>query len=185
MELYLKVINKLIMELELDTHSIILIGHSMGGAICMGYFLEYNHVDGLILIGTGAKLRVNPMIFEILKNDFNMALDNLDSMCLYKKTKEITEFLRQEALKTPAESYISDFNICDNFNIMNHLNEVHIPTLILCGEKDLMTPVKYSEYLHEKIENSSLYVIPKSSHDVYIEKADEINNYIEAFVSNI
>lgn len=174
--------------MELDSDSNILIGHSLGGAISMSYYLEYNDIDdinGLVLIGTGAKLRVNPMIFEVLKKDFNMALDNLDSMCIYKKSKEIKEFLHQEALKTPAESYIRDFKICDNFNIMDHLNEFDIPTLIICGEKDVMTPIKYSEYLHEKIENSSLYIIPKTSHDVYIERADEINNYIEAFVSSI
>ncbi|MBD3227892.1 MAG: alpha/beta fold hydrolase [Candidatus Lokiarchaeota archaeon] len=189
MNLFLQVINKLINHLRLD--SVILIGHSMGGAISMSYLLEFYEVDALILIGTGAKLKVNPLIIEVLTKNFKLALEQIDSIAIYSKSKskqkldEIKDFLRQEALKTPPETHINDFQICNQFDIMDKLNEIEVPTLIICGERDLLTPIKYSDYLHKKIKNSILYKVPETSHCVYIEQADLVNEKIKEFINSI
>ncbi|MFX0108529.1 MAG: alpha/beta fold hydrolase, partial [Candidatus Hodarchaeota archaeon] len=50
----------------------ILSGHSMGGALTQLYAMEKpERLKGIILIGTGARLRVNPMIFDLLENNFD------------------------------------------------------------------------------------------------------------------
>ncbi|MHA1270075.1 MAG: alpha/beta fold hydrolase [Candidatus Helarchaeota archaeon] len=183
MELYLNALNLLIS--NINSRQFFLTGHSMGGAICMAYNLKYNNLNGLILIGTGAKLKVNPLIFEVLNKDFKTALDHLDSISLYSKSKEYKEFLREEALKVPAETFINDFKICNSFNIMDQLDKINIPTLIICGEKDLLTPVKYSNYLHEKIKNSQIHIIPKAGHCVYFEKSKIVNELIKKFIKSI
>ena len=55
-------------ELRLD-HPIIA-GHSLGGAVALMMGLEYgSQLGGLILIGTGARLRVLPSLLEAAKND--------------------------------------------------------------------------------------------------------------------
>jgi pimeloyl-ACP methyl ester carboxylesterase len=53
------------------------------------------------------------------------------------------------------------------------------------GADDRMTPVKYSQYLHEKIVNSSLVVIPDAGHNVMLEKHREFNAAVEAFLDSL
>ncbi|MFW9921027.1 MAG: alpha/beta fold hydrolase, partial [Candidatus Thorarchaeota archaeon] len=49
----------------------ILGGHSMGGALTQLYALKHpEKITGILLVGTGSRLRVNPMIFEMLKSNF-------------------------------------------------------------------------------------------------------------------
>ena len=183
MNLYLEIINKLIFELKLKW--IILAGHSMGGAICMSYFLKYNDLKGLILIGTGAKLKVNQVIFDMLEKNFESALEHLDSIALYSKSKEIKRFIKNESLKTSAKTYINDFKICNEYDIMNKMDKLEILTLVICGEKDLLTPIKYSNYLNEKIKNSKYFKIPKAGHDVHIEQPEMVNQLIINFINSI
>lgn len=189
MNLYLQVINKLINQLKLDL--IVLVGHSMGGAISLSYFLEFNNLVGLILIGTGAKLKVSPLIIEVLSNDFEVALKQIDAIAIYAKSKtkkrleELRSFIRQEALKTPSEIHVNDFQICNKFDIMDRLDRINVPTLIICGERDLLTPLKYSNYLHEKIKNSIFYTIPDTSHCIYIEQENLVNEKIKEFTNSI
>ncbi|MHA1230757.1 MAG: alpha/beta fold hydrolase [Candidatus Helarchaeota archaeon] len=183
MDLFLRTIDMLIK--YINSEKIVLCGHSMGGAISMKYYLEYDKIDALILIGTGAKLKVSPMIFETLTTNFESALQYLDSIAIYIRSKEIKDFLHKEAIKTRQEIYINDFHICNNFNIMDQLDQLTIPTLIICGEKDVLTPVKYSKYLNEKIKNNICHIIPKSGHDVHIEKPEVVNKLIKEFMESI
>ena len=49
-----------------------LMGHSMGGALSQLYALSNpNNLGGIILVSTGARLRVHPMIFDLLDNNFD------------------------------------------------------------------------------------------------------------------
>ena len=34
---------------------------------------------------------------------------------------------------------------------MKEVENIDLPTLIICGEEDELTPVKYSQYLHSRI----------------------------------
>src|ERR1700740_1179926 len=53
---------------ELHLSAPIIAGHSLGGAIALTMALEYaSELSGLILIGTGARLRVLPAILEEAK----------------------------------------------------------------------------------------------------------------------
>ena len=66
---YARVVHDIVFgELQLD-HPIIA-GHSLGGAIALMMALEYGpELGGLILVGTGARLRVHPALLEAAKNE--------------------------------------------------------------------------------------------------------------------
>ncbi len=60
---------------------------------------------------------------------------------------------------------------------------IEVPTLILVGEEDRITPVSLSEILHDLIPRSELQVIRKAGHLANAEQAQDFNMAIESFLS--
>jgi len=182
LELYVEVLNTLIDSLKLK--EVILAGQSLGGAVIQSYYFKYpENVSALVLIGTGARLRVLPSTFDILKKDFQEFLKYSPIGAFYKKTsKEITDYYIQEASKTEGEVFYDDFSICDKFDVMDKMNLIKIPCLIICGKDDKLTPPKYAMYFNDKIEQSELILIDRAGHIVMLEKPDEVNQAIEEFI---
>ena len=79
-----------------------------------------------------------------------------------------------------AASYIfyRDLAACDIFDFMPRLQEIHLPTLIICGTNDTATPVKYSQYLHDHIAGSTLRIIADTGHYVLREQPEAVNQAI-------
>ncbi len=65
---------------------------------------------------------------------------------------------------------------------MNTINSISLPTLIICGKEDALTPPKYAEFLQKKIKNSTLVLIEDSGHVPLLERPEEVNNAIEKFI---
>ncbi len=183
LDLYVKVVESLIKELNLT--NVILAGHSLGGAIALATFFKTpTKIDALILCATGARLRVSPVIFEAIKNgDF---LEYLPVGAFYRKTsREIIDPYIEHSKDITPEVVCMDYSICDSFDVMEKISSIHVPCLILCGHSDILTPVKYSQYFHDKIEKSTLHIIKKAGHMVTLEKVEETNRYIADFIEKI
>jgi len=184
LNLYVEVVHQLIKTLKFE--SVILCGHSLGGAIVQQYYFTYpKEVLGLILCNTGGKLRVAPFILDSLKNNFSKFLDDLPAGTFYHATpKTLINPYVEETSKIGAEVTYTDFKICDDFNVLDKLSTINVPCLIIVGKNDQLTPVKYSEFFHNSIKNSELHIINKAGHMVMLEKPDEVNQVIENFINN-
>jgi pimeloyl-ACP methyl ester carboxylesterase len=182
LELYVDVLNVLIDSLKLK--EVILAGQSLGGAVIQSYYFKYpEKVSALVLIATGARLRVLPSTFEILKKGLQEFLKSSPIGAFYKETsKEITDYYIKEASKTEREVFHDDYSICDRFDVMDKMNLIKIPCLIICGKDDKLTPPKYGMYFNDKIERSELILIDKAGHIVMLEKPGEVNQSITAFI---
>ena len=64
------------------------------------------------------------------------------------------------------------------------LPKIKVPTLILVGEKDPITPPSLSESMHEKISSSELFIIPNSAHLSNLENPTEFNRLADAFLAS-
>ena len=165
----------------------ILGGHSMGGALTQLFALMHpERLRGIILIGTGAKLRVNPMVFEMLDNNFEEYIEALGTFMFHEDVSdEIVVASRQEARKCPIRIIRRDFELCDRFDIMEAVSNISIPVLIIVGENDIMTPVKYANYLHTNMRNSSIQIVKSAGHMVMLEQASTVNSTIAEWVGTI
>ncbi len=182
---YVEVIRGLLDALGLDRA--VIGGHSMGGAIAQMFALTYpNRCAGLILTGTGARLRVLPAILEQMLTDFPAIVDVVGESAYGPDTPP--EMLRQahaEMLRNDPVVFHGDFVACDRFDVMDRLGEIAAPTLILCGTADRLTPPKYSQYLHEHIPNSILTLIEGAGHMVMLERPAEMNAAIVPFLQSM
>ena len=68
---------------------------------------------------------------------------------------------------------------------MDQLPQIDLPTQVLCGSDDEMTPVKYSDYLTANMKNARETIIPGGSHFVQMEKFKRVNEEIEAFMASL
>ncbi|MBD3340049.1 MAG: alpha/beta fold hydrolase [Candidatus Lokiarchaeota archaeon] len=185
LQLYVDAVNNMIDSLNLK--SVILAGHSLGGAVAQEYYFQHpQKIIGLIFVGTGARLRVSPMILNSLKNDFQSYLDSIPVGAFYRKTKEkIIELFIEEITKTPPGVTYSDFSICDNFDELERVKKgtIKVPSLILVGKADKLTPIKYSRFFKDYINDSEMLVIDKAGHMIMTEKPLEVNKAIEEFIT--
>ncbi len=160
-------------------------GHSLGGAVAMSLALSYpSAIKGAVLIGTGAKLRVLPEILEGITQDKEKTVKRIVELAFSSKalpSLRATDF--KETMECGAEVIYNDFRACDRFNVMGSVASLSVPTLILCGTDDSLTPVKYSLYLNKEIRGSKLILIEGAGHMVMMEKPDAVNRAIEEFVA--
>ena len=83
------------------------------------------------------------------------------------------------------EVLYGDFLACDRFDLMKEVEKIDRPTLILCGEDDELTPIKYSQYLLLRIKGSSLETFRDAGHMVMMEATGPFNDKIGEFISRI
>ncbi len=164
----------------------VLVGHSMGGAIAITIALRNSDLAGLVLVGTGARLRVDPNILTGIKENYEDVSKLVGKWSVSPSSDPIiAERIAEDLLKVKPEVAYGDFIACDRFDRMNDVQKITCKTLIVVGADDRMTPVKYSQYLHEKIVNSNLVVIPDAGHNVMLEKHREFNAAVEAFLDSL
>jgi pimeloyl-ACP methyl ester carboxylesterase len=163
-----------------------LMGHSMGGALIQLYALSNpKSLSGIILVGTGAKLRVHPMIFNLLDNNFDAYVEALEGYMFHEGTNpKLIEASRIEVRKCSPTIIKRDFKLCNEFDIMDRVQEIAIPTLIIVGKDDIMTPIKYAQYLHDKISNSDLRMVENAGHSVMLEQSKEFNRLVLEWIQN-
>ena len=65
------------------------------------------------------------------------------------------------------------------------LGDIHVPTLIICGREDIVTPLVQSEFMHKHITGSILKIIENAGHVSNLEHPDEFNNCLSDFLSSL
>ena len=74
---------------------------------------------------------------------------------------------------------------CDAFDATEGLSRVTVPTLILCGAEDRMTPPKLSEYLQANIPGATLEIVPRAGHMLMLEQPEYVAGLLERFLDSI
>jgi len=171
----------------LDTAGIeraVVVGHSMGGAVAMTLALDFaDRMDGLILVATGARLRVAPAILDGIHSDFVGTAELITRFAWATGTpRRLTNLGQQALLETSPDVLLGDFTACDRFDVMERLGEITAPTLVIEGSADQLTTVKYARFLAEHISSAHLAVIDGAGHMVMLEQPAEVARAVQDFL---
>jgi pimeloyl-ACP methyl ester carboxylesterase len=171
----------------LGLEKVFLVGHSMGGAIVQTLGLTYPEmVKGIVLVGTGAKLKVLPLILDGIKDNFKETVQKINQFAYSQKVPaDLIEKGVSLMLQCRPEVLYGDFLACDRFDLMNEVEKIDLPALIVCGDDDQLTPVKYSQFLYSRIKGSRLEVLPNGGHMVMMESPHEFNEKIKEFIEGL
>jgi len=165
----------------------IVAGHSLGGAIALRWALVYpEEVRALVLLCTGARLRVAPQILEGIRTADPAAIEQFGAMWLGTNPPPR---LREKSLAllhaAPPAVLAADLEASDGFDVMAELGHLALPVLVICGAEDRLTPVKYGRYLHERIAGSELVIIERAGHMVMLEQPAAVNRAMQLFLERL
>lgn len=166
---------------------VIVVGHSMGGAIAMTLALDFAGLAaGLALVGTGARLRVAPAILEGIRDNFEGSVELITRFAWSPQASPtLTQLGQQALLETGPDVLLGDFIACDRFDVMERLGEIEIPTMVIAGSADQLTPAKYARFLVERISGASLVTIEGAGHMIMLEQAAEIGKTVTEFLKDV
>jgi pimeloyl-ACP methyl ester carboxylesterase len=172
---------------SLGLTGVIAAGHSMGGAVILEAALEYGEMlEALILVGSGARLRVSFEIFQNLESDFKTTAEQLVRTSYGpESSKKLLNWGLEHLLNELPEVVLADFRACDDFDRMDDIAQIQKPALVLCGSEDSMAPPKYSQYLSEKLQRATLRIVDKAGHMAMVEKPFEVNTSILKFLATL
>jgi len=160
------------------------VGHSMGGAIAQILALRHrDKVAGLVLIGTGARLPVSDAILSQALTDFPAAVDFITRYAWAKNTPSaLVEDGRQIMLDTDPAVLHGDFVACNRFNVIAQLPQIQIPTLVIAGADDKMTPPKFGRYLADHIPQAELLSLDGAGHMMMLEQPGPVAAAVSVFL---
>jgi pimeloyl-ACP methyl ester carboxylesterase len=97
----------------------------------------------------------------------------------------LVELASRRLLETRQSVFLGDLQACDRFDVMARLGSVRQPALVICGADDLMTPLRYAQFLSNTIPNARLSVIPDAGHMVMLEQPRLVAESLLSFLQDI
>ena len=170
----------------LGLHDLVVVGHSMGGAVALQVALsEPSRVRALVLLSTSARLFVAPALLEQLAADPAQAREWIVEAGYGPETPAQTRLVGARQLaQVPPEVLHGDFMACSNVDYRNRLVEVRCPALVLCGSEDRLTPPRYVRALQEGLPAARFELIPRTGHMLPLECPEAVAEAIARFLDS-
>ena len=196
MEAYVNDLFSIINELKLKRP--ILCGLSMGGYISLRSVERNMEIfKGLILCDTKseadddiARLKRAASINQINTEGLIKFVNQFVTNCFAEETPKEQEKM---FLTTLFKSHTHDplgvkgalIAIMSRTDTTSFLHKINIPTLVLCGSFDKLTPPTVMRVMSEKIPRAEFAVIPRAGHMSPLENPECVNDLIEGFLKRI
>lgn len=173
------------------------IGTSYGGEVAMRLAIDYPErtqtisiIDSVSQLDESLKLFIESWIDLAESNDgqafFRGILPTIYHNTYIQNNKAMLE-KRSLRMKDIARSYfegqISLYKtFLEDVEMTEELNQITCPTLVICGENDLLKPIKFSQIITDKIRGAEFAIIPDCGHVTIFEKPDILNSMLLGFV---
>jgi len=183
---------------ELHIKKAIICGLSMGGYICLNAVKRFpQRFEALILCDTKciadtveAKENRYKAIDQI-KLDGTQAyvekfIKNIFHPDSLMNKLEIVDNLRNVVFANSKAIFAAGLSaLAERSETCSALGAIHIPTLIICGREDVVTPLPQSEFMHRQIEGSILKIIDHAGHVSNLEQPEQFNMYLVDFINEV
>lgn len=164
----------------------VLVGHSLGGAVALQVALIAPElVEGLVLVASAARFTVPPGLEDAARSDVRRAAERLmrrgwpgiDDTALEREV-DLT-------VANGAESLALDYAAVTDVDLTGRLGEIHVPTLVVGGSADPMTPTDDQRLLAEAIPGAVRVEIPDVGHFPMKERPQTVDLVIAGFLAQI
>ncbi len=172
-----------------------LVGLSMGGMIIQDFYGRYpERVATLALVDTSSGFAGVP---EEVRRDFlarrldplekgltpvDIAPSVVEVLVGKGASAAVREQMRASMAALRVESYKQALHAIVATDFRPVLPKISVPTLVIVGEEDIVTPPSASEFLVKNIAGASLVKIPGAGHLTNIEKPEVFNTALGSFL---
>ncbi len=183
-EVYNSSIESIVKKEKIDSY--ILVGHSMGGAICLENYLKHrDKVKAIILISTSPVLPVTSMQINAAINNFDSFFNNMLSRIFHKKAGIFILAAQKNITEEEKNTIIQDLRLCSKIDYESRLKEIEAPVLLIANKYDQMIPAALTKSMKEKISNSKIVIFDDEGHVPFFENSNGFNNELEIFIKEI
>jgi pimeloyl-ACP methyl ester carboxylesterase len=195
-DLFAEDLNQFIDALSLQ--KVVLCGFSMGGYIVLNAMQKFpEKIMGLVLADTQChadtkEVRAKRMktCESIRSGSLSLFADEMLTSLMQKrddgkKSKDLIAL--RSVIENTSEDVLCDALIAmaDREASCHALKDIEIPTLILVGEEDSITPIEKSEIMNSKIPGSTLLVIPDAKHLSNIDNPADFNTHLAGLLKEL
>ncbi|WP_235864016.1 alpha/beta fold hydrolase [Sutcliffiella halmapala] len=185
---------------------IYLLGHSYGGMVALNYALKYqNHLQGLLLLTTSASSNFLEKAKAFIKERGNKEQKEMATILwkgsfqsqeqlkkYYEVMAPLYSFKHQETISTSTplgnrsyEALNEGFgNFLKKYDVIDKVSAIRIPTIVMAGRYDWITPVEESVQISELIPNSQLKIFENSSHNIPIDEPSLFFDTVKTFIQS-
>jgi 3-oxoadipate enol-lactonase len=173
----------------------ILCGLSMGGyAALRAYERAPDRIKGLILCDTRsepdsdeAKLKRSATLRTLQKEGIptfaEVFLKAIFAPSTFADKPTVVDQIRQTILATPPEGLKGTLiALATRTDTTTFLSKIRVPTLIMVGEQDAITPPSAAQAMHVRIPGSQLAQLPNTGHMSNLESPDVFNVHLREFL---
>jgi len=170
---------------EIGVDSVHIVGHSMGAFIGIELAARYpDKVRSLTLIGVSERMPVHPDLLNAAQANEHLAFDLVSSWG-HSRTAHIGghptpglwmmgSTIRLLERSKPGVLH-NDLAACNAYDsALDRAAEISAPTLVLMGERDLMTRPEGAAILAEAIPDSATVIVPGAGHSLMVERPDAV-----------
>ncbi len=170
-----------------NLNNVIVVGHSMGGAIALTIAARKNPgVTGQIIVASAAKIGVTDDILNGLKSDFEKTVDFIVKYSFDRASGPFfPKKAREYTIATGPETTHADFLACSTFDMRAALGEITLPTLVIAAESDRMIPYKHSASLAEALPNAQLESFTACGHYPHLDRTTLVEIPIAKFCAQL
>jgi 3-oxoadipate enol-lactonase len=173
-------------EIEGVDEPMVLVGHSLGGAVALEIALSRpDLVSGLVLASTGARLPVPDDAIARIDEDFGAECARMVEQSWLHHEPELIRRGTNSVISMGPEALMNDYLSARDHDVRGRLGSLDIPALVLSGESDRLVPPWLSEELADELPLASLVVIAECAHVPQLERADAVDLLIAAFLARL
>lgn len=167
----------------------IVIGHSMGSSIAMFKSLKEKDISHLILLGSSS---ISPpsttsmiWIFPVFVLSMMRPLMSQGFVKMAYHSKTDSKLIEYETEATKNNDLFITRSVINGVKwpTLDEIKSIEIPCLNIIGETDGLMPIEKSKELTKLMKNCFEIIIKDSSHNLMIEKPNEVNESILNFIT--
>ena len=162
-----------------------LVGHSMGSLVTLALAARYpDRVRSLALIGTAVPMAVHKSLLTSAAQNDHAAIDMLTywgyskaaqlggnenpGMWMVGGTMKLLEQSKEDVIHT-------DLDACHRYvDGMAHAGQAQCPTLLILGDRDIMTPARAGKEISGVIANSRVVLLEGTGHSLMMERPNDV-----------
>lgn len=189
------------------------VGHSFGGHVALEYALRNpRRLSHLVLLDTAGDSRwsqenapellarrgYSPKQVELARRWFNGEIEPREWMRIlmrigpaysYRKGLPLLWLTARELMEgwrakmRPEALIFAGPSLLKGWSVMDRLDEIEVPTLVIAGREDFVFPPEAQVQLVAGIPNARLAIIERAGHNPHSERTEDVMGVVEAFLS--